>query len=56
MYKVVFLLEDYVLSKWFKKFEDAAIFAIKQPSESILEIKLYDNQTNHIQDRTHDSR
>jgi len=43
MYKVTYLLEDYIITKEFDKFEDAAVFGIKQPVGSILEIKYYDD-------------
>ncbi len=51
MYKVTYLLEDYVLTKEFEKFEYAALFGIKQPVDSILEIKYYDNIDHRKPDR-----
>jgi hypothetical protein len=41
-------LEGPVFSKTFETFVEASTFALKQPQ--IIEIKLYDNQTNHLQD------
>ena len=52
MYKVTYLLEDYVLTKEFEKFDYAALFSIKQPVDSILEIKYYDNNQQRKPDRT----
>jgi hypothetical protein len=52
MYKVTYMLEDYVLSKEFEKFDSAALFSIKQPVDSILEIKYYDNNQQRKPDRT----
>jgi len=43
LYKVTYLLEDYIMTKEFDKFEEVAVFGIKQPIDSILEIKYYDN-------------
>jgi hypothetical protein len=51
MYKVTYLLEDYVISKEFKKFDEAAVFSIKQPADSILEIKYYDDIDHRKPDR-----
>lgn len=51
MYKVTYLLEDYVLSKDFEKFESAALFALKQPQNDILEIKYYDSIDQRKPDR-----
>lgn len=51
MYKVTYLLEDYVITKEFERFDEAAIFGIKQPVDSILEIKYYDNIDHRKPDR-----
>jgi hypothetical protein len=52
MYKVSFFPNpeehNFVFFKWFKTAEDAFQFA-ESRSEDILEIKKYDNQTNHTQ-------
>jgi len=51
MYKVTYLLEDYVLSKEFERFDEAAVFGIKQPVNSVLEIKYYDDIDQRKPDR-----
>ena len=51
MYRVTYMLEDYVLTKEFEKFDSAALFAIKQPKDAILEIKYYDSIDNKKPDR-----
>lgn len=55
MYKVFYLLEDYALSKEFETFEEAAVFGIKQPKDSILEIKHYDTKTNYFQNKSNNT-
>ena len=56
MYKVSFFPNPeehtFVFFKWFKTAEDAFQFA-ETRSEDILEIKKYDNQTNHPQNESH---
>ena len=54
MYKVSYYLNNSsrVAFKWFQSFTDAVDFSIKQPRESILEIKLYDNEASNIKDNT----
>jgi hypothetical protein len=42
MYRVTYLLDDYVLHKNFQTFDDAACFGIRHPANTILEIKHYD--------------
>jgi hypothetical protein len=51
MYRVTYLLQDYVICKEFKKFDEAAVFSIKQPADSILEIKYYDDVDHRKPDR-----
>ena len=59
MYKVSFFPNSeehtFVFFKWFKTAEEAFEFADLR-GEDILEIKKYDYQTNHFQNRTHHSR
>ena len=56
MYKVSFYIgnSQTVGFKWFKTFEEATDFSIKQPMESVIEIKHYDDKTNNIQNESHD--
>ena len=58
MYKVSFFPNaeehTFVFFKWFKTANEAFQFA-EERNEDILEIKKYDNQTNHIQNSTHNS-
>ena len=41
---------SHVVNKQFDTLKEATEFANKQPLESVLEIKHYDNKTNNIQD------
>jgi hypothetical protein len=52
MYKVYyyFSASPQVVYKEFATLKEATDFAIKQPIESVLEIKKYDNKTSNIQD------
>lgn len=51
MYRVSYYLNNSsaVAFKEFETFTEATAFAIKQPLNSIIEIKLYDTKTNNIQ-------
>ncbi len=40
--------------KEFPTFSEATDFSIKQPINSVIEIKYYDDKTNNIQDEPHD--
>jgi hypothetical protein len=51
MYRVTYLLQEYVIAKEFKEFDEAALFGIKQPDGSILEIKYYDDVDHRKPDR-----
>lgn len=52
MYKVYYYLSGgtFVVNKEFDNLKEATDFANKQPIESVLEIKHYDNKTSNIQD------
>lgn len=54
MYKVSFYLGggSQVAFKWFHTFAEATDFSIKQPRESIIEIKHYDNKASDIQNKS----
>ena len=52
MYRVSYLLDDYFLTKEFKTFDDAAVFAIKLPFDSVLEIKQYGPETYNFQNES----
>ncbi len=43
-----------VSSRAFPTLAEATNFAIKQPKDSVIEIKHYDDKTNNIQDESHD--
>lgn len=51
MYKLTYLLEDHVLTKEFNKFDEAAVFGIKQPVDSVIELKYYDDDDKRKPDR-----
>lgn len=36
--------------EWFKTLKEATDFSIKQPKDSVIEMKYYDDKTNNIQD------
>jgi len=51
MYKVYYYTSgNYVSHKDFATLKEATEFAIKQPIETVLEIKHYDNQISDLQD------
>jgi hypothetical protein len=43
-----------VSSRVFPDLKEATDFSNKQPINSVIEIKYYDNKTNNIQDQSHD--
>jgi hypothetical protein len=50
VYKIHYLLDDFMLSKEFKTFDEAALYGIKLPFDSVIEIKQYDtNETYNFQ-------
>lgn len=53
MYKVYYYIGNgsMVLCRTFPSFEEATNFAIKQPKDSVIEIKKYDDKTNNIQNQ-----
>jgi hypothetical protein len=57
MYRVSYYINNSnaVASKEFENLKEAMDFSIKQPNESILEIKHY-AETNNIQNKSNDSR
>lgn len=44
--------ESSIRFKWFNTLQEATSFAGKQPNESVLEIKYYDNNQNKKPNRT----
>lgn len=56
MYKVAYYIggSQMVGFKEFATFAEATDFSIKQPIDSVIEIKHYDDKTNNIQDKPHD--
>ena len=58
MYKVSFYIGNSktVGFKWFKTFDEATNFSIKQPINSVIEIKHYDDKTDNIQNESYDPR
>jgi len=50
MYKVIFYIGNSktVGFKWFKTFDEANNFSIKQPINSVIKIKYYDDKTDNI--------
>lgn len=58
MYRISYLLEDSssVAFREYETFKEAINFAITQPENSIIEIKHYDTQINHIQNQSNNSR
>jgi hypothetical protein len=57
MYKVSYYLGggSQVAFKWFDTFAEATDFSIKQPRESILEIKQYDSKVSYTTNNTNDA-
>ncbi len=55
MYKVTYYIgnSQMVGFKEFPTFSEATDFSIKQPINSVIEIKHYDDKTNNIQDQSH---
>jgi hypothetical protein len=55
MYRVYYYVGNtsMVNSKSFPDLKEATEFSIKQPKESIIEIKYYDDKTNNIQNESH---
>ena len=51
MYRVTYYFNNLnaVASKEFQSLQEATDFSIKQPINSIIEIKYYDDKTNNIQ-------
>ena len=58
MYRVTYYFNSSsaVASKEFKNFQEAIDFSIKQPINSIIEIKHYDDKTNNIQNKPNFNR
>ena len=58
MYRVTYYLNNSntVASKEFDDFREATEFSIKQPLNSIIEIKYYDDKTNNIQNEPNFNR
>jgi hypothetical protein len=57
MYRVVYYMTgSAVASREFETFDEAIDFSNKQPINSVIEIKKYDNKTYNIQNESYDSR
>jgi hypothetical protein len=58
MYRVSYYMNgsSAVAFKEYETFKEAVDFSIKQPINSIIEIKHYDIKTNHIQNQSNNSR
>ena len=58
MYKVSYYIGNTAMVgfKWFKTFAEATNFSIKQPLNSVIEIKHYDDKTNNFQNKSNDYR
>jgi hypothetical protein len=58
MYRVTYYLNNSnaVASKEFEDFREATEFSIKQPINSIIEVKKYDTKINNIQDESNLNR
>jgi hypothetical protein len=58
MYRVTYYLNNSnaVASKEFEDFREATEFSIKQPLNSIIEIKKYDSKINNIQNESNFNR
>jgi hypothetical protein len=58
MYKVTYYINNSntVASKEFKDFAEATEFSIKQPLNSIIEVKHYEDTTNNIQNKPNNFR
>jgi hypothetical protein len=57
MYKVSYYIGggSQVAFKWFNTFTEATDFSIKQPRESIIEIKQYDSKVSYTTNNTNDA-
>jgi len=58
MYRVCYYINgsSAVSFKEFDTLADAVNFSNKQPIDSVLEIKLYDNEARNLQNESYDSR
>ena len=58
MYKVAYYIGNtpMVGFKSFDTFKEATDFSIKQPKDSVIEIKHYDDKTNNFQNKSNDYR
>lgn len=57
MYRVVYYMTgSAVVSREFETFAEAIDFSNKQPINSVIEIKQYDNKTYNIQNESYDPR
>jgi len=57
MYRVVYYMTgSAVASREFETFAEAIDFSNKQPIDSVIEIKQYDNKTYNIQNESYDPR
>ena len=58
MYRVTYYFNNSnaVASKEFESFKEATEFSIKQPINSIIEVKYYDTKTSNIQNKPNPTR
>lgn len=57
MYRVSYYMTgNTVAFREFETFSEAIEFSNKQPTDSVIEIKQYDNKTNNIQNQSYDPR
>jgi hypothetical protein len=57
MYRVAYYMTgNTVAFREFETFDEAIDFSNKQPINSVIEIKKYDNKTYNIQNESYDSR
>jgi len=57
MYRVSYYMTgNTVAFREFETFSEAIEFSNKQPTDSVIEIKKYDNKTNNIQNQSYDPR
>jgi hypothetical protein len=58
MYRVTYYFNNSnaVASKEFESFQEATEFSIKQPINSIIEVKHYDTKTSNIQNKPNPTR
>ena len=56
MYRVYYYVGNtsMVNSKNFPNLKEATEFSLKQPKDSVIEVKHYDDKTNNIQNQPHD--